>query len=198
MSIKISHRGRPAIRDDGRIIDAVTDTFWRGGFAQTSISDLSAASGASRASLYKLYGDKHALLVSALDRYAARVTARVAEILAQTSDPLEAVAAALNASADRMMDPNRPDGCLRCRSTLELRGQTGEVDAALDRANSGYEQDMRRLLNADGKGRETDPATARVLAAAVGGMVTLAEAGASRADLQDVIGGALEVVSARL
>ncbi|MEM7507023.1 MAG: TetR/AcrR family transcriptional regulator [Pseudomonadota bacterium] len=186
------------ICDDGRIIDAVTDTFWRGGFSETSISNLSAASGASRASLYKLYGDKHALLAAALDRYAARVAARVGEILAQTSDPVQAVAAMLHASADRMMDPHRPDGCLRCRSTLELRGHTAEVDAALDRVNSDYVRNMRRLLNADGKGREADAATARVLAAAVGGMVTLAEAGASRADLQDVIGGALEVVRARL
>lgn len=198
MSSQNSQRGRPPIADDGTILDAVTDTFWKNGYAETSISDLAAASGASRASLYKLYGDKHALLAAALDRYAMRFDARVAETLSRMSDPLEAVATTLRASADRLTDPDAPSGCLRCRTTLEMRGRFGAIDAALDRANSAFEANMRRLLDADGMMRRSDPATARVLTAAVNGMVTLAGAGANRKALEDVVLGALEVVRSRL
>ncbi len=198
MSSQNSQRGRPTITDDGTILDRVTDAFWRAGYAETSISDLAAASGTSRASLYKLFGDKHALLAAALDRYAARFEARVTKTLSQTSDPLDAIGATLRASADRLTDPDAPDGCLRCRTTLELGGQFSAIDAALDRANSGFEVNMERLLAADGKMRPSDPATARVLTAAVNGMVTLAAAGASRASLDDVIAGAMDVVRSRL
>ncbi|MEM7057473.1 MAG: TetR/AcrR family transcriptional regulator [Pseudomonadota bacterium] len=198
MSSQNSQRGRPAITDDGSILDAVTNAFWKGGFFETSISDLSAASGASRASLYKLYGDKNALLIAALDRYAKRFDLRVSETLSEKAEPVEAVQITLNASADRLTDPAKPNGCLRCRTTLELTGFYEDIDAALIRVNQAFEDNMRRLLNADGTGRPTDEATAKVLTAAVNGMVVMAEAGATRADLEDVIIGALEVVKARL
>lgn len=198
MSSQSGHRGRPPITDDGSILDAVTDAFWASGYEATSITDLSAASGASRASLYKLYGDKDALLAAALRRYAGRFTRRVDEMLASTSDPVEAVGATLRASADRLSSPDAPDGCLRCRTTLELRGRSDGVDAALDHANGAFEDDLGRLLDADGAGRPSDPATARFLTAIVNGMVTLAISGTARDGLEEVIEGALDVVRARV
>ncbi|MEM6550353.1 MAG: TetR/AcrR family transcriptional regulator [Pseudomonadota bacterium] len=194
MSTENQLRGRPSIVDDGSIIDAVTDVFWRRGFADTTITDLSAASGASRASLYKLYGDKHALLAAALRRYADRFDRRVAETLSETGDPVQAVRTTLQASAERLADPKAPGGCLRCRATLEVRGKFKEVDAALDQVNRAFQANMLRLLQADGRARPTDPATVHVLTAVVNGMVTLAEAGADRAALNDVVAGTVQIV----
>ena len=198
MSSQNSQRGRPPITDDGSILDAVTDTFWTSGYGETSISDLAIASGASRASLYKLYGDKDALLATALRRYAARFTRRVDDTLVTVSDPVEAVGVTLRASADRLLNPDAPNGCLRCRTTLELKGRSEAVDAALDHANGAFEDDLGRLLDADGAGRASDPATARFLTAIVNGMVTLAIAGTARDGLEEVIEGALDVVRARV
>lgn len=198
MSSQNSQRGRPPIQDDGKIVDAVTDTFWQNGYVETSISDLSDASGASRASLYKLYGEKPSLLAAAIDRYAERFDARVAETLLRTSDVEEAVATTLAASADRLTDPDAPNGCLRCRTTLELKGQFRLVDAALERANARFEANMARLLNADGRERASDIATARLLTAVVNGIVVLAETGASRSALEDVISGVMIVVRSHI
>ena len=198
MSSQNSQRGRPPIRDDGKILDAVTDAFWQNGYAETSISDLSGASGASRASLYKLYGEKPSLLAAAIDRYADRFDLRVSETLSVTTDPMKAVATTLRASADRLTNRDEPNGCLRCRMTLELKGVFQSVDASLDRANLRFEENMARLLNADGMDRPTDAATARLLTAVVNGMVVFAEAGASRSALEDAISGALIVVHSRL
>jgi AcrR family transcriptional regulator len=198
VSTQKRQRGRPPISDDGSILDAVTDTFWRQGYTETSIGDLAAASGASRASLYKLYGDKHALIVAALERYADRFDARVGATLGQTTDPLVAVGATLRASADRLTDPGEPGGCLRCRVTLEIGDRVKVIGQALDRINASFEANMRRLLDADGLKRPTDPATARLLTACVNGMVVMSEAGAGRAVLEDVVLGALDVVRSRL
>lgn len=194
MSSQNSQRGRPAIFDDGSIIDAVTDTLWKTGFYGTSISDISRASGTSRASLYKLYGDKDALIVAALDRYAARFDKRVTEILQEVKEPAAAVSKSLRASAERLTDSNAPNGCLRCRVTLELKGQSQAIDAAIDRANLAFEANMLRLLSADGGSRRADIALAKKLTAIVNGMVVMAEAGASREDLFELIEGIVDNV----
>lgn len=198
MSSQNSQRGRPAISDDGSIIDAVTDCIWKSGFTGTSISDISQASGTSRASLYKLFGDKYGLLAAALDRYAARTDERVTDILKQNTDPAVAVSKALTASADRLSDPSAPNGCLRCRATLELKGQSAIVDAAIERANRAFEANMLRLLSADGRTCATDVPMARSLTALVNGMVVMAEAGASEETLRELVENAVAHVRSRL
>ncbi|MEL6465641.1 MAG: TetR/AcrR family transcriptional regulator [Pseudomonadota bacterium] len=198
MSSQNSQRGRPAIYDDGSIIDAVMDVIWRTGFSGASISDISKASGTSRASLYKLYGDKHAVLAAALDHYAAKFDARVDKTLGDTQDPIEAVSTTLRASADRLSDPKAPNGCLRCRTTLELKGESPVVDEAIERANCAFEANMLRLLAADGRAYPQHPSLARFLTATVNGMVVLAEAGASREDLLGLVDHATNVVWSEL
>ncbi|EBA13948.1 TetR/AcrR family transcriptional regulator [Roseobacter sp. CCS2] len=176
----------------------MTDVLWKTGFLGTSISDLSRASGTSRASLYKLYGDKFTLLAAALDCYAARFDARVDKTLQDTTDPANAVEVTLRASADRLSDPSAPNGCLRCRTTLELKGQSPVVDAAIERANQAFEANMLRLLAADGRTRATDGPMSRKLTAIVNGMVILAEGGASRESLHELVSSAVADVRSKL
>lgn len=190
-----TRRGRPAIRDDGRIIDAVTDTFWRHGFGATSIADLSSASGAARNSLYKLYGDKAGLAAAAIARYADRFDARVAETTGRIDDAAAATIATLEASANRLADPDAPPGCLRCRMTMEAHGTDAAIDAALADAHARFEAAMGRLLSG---GEEPSPAaagTARLLTALINGMVVMAEAGADRGALQTVIDAARPAIA---
>ncbi|MFQ6547668.1 TetR/AcrR family transcriptional regulator [Aestuariibius sp. 2305UL40-4] len=187
-------RGRPRSFDEAALIDTVTDLFWRKGFAGTSLSDLTDATGAARASFYKLYGDKEALLARALGTYADRFHARVDATLAKGLSPREAVAETLTASADRLADPDAPNGCLRCRTTLEQPEPRADVAAALDRANGGFVMQMERLLTGDGNPTPRDRQRALALTAAVNGMVVLAEAGADRGALQAVIDATLDAV----
>ena len=184
-------RGRPRNFDDADLLDALTDTFWRKGFADTSLDDLTTATGAARASLYKLFGDKEVLVIAALDHYAARFDARVTATCATARRPLEAVAETLRASADRLSSGAAPPGCLRCRLTLEMSGRSSEIDAALHRANSEFSANIERLLSLDGRAPGPTPGRIRqaalFLTAVVNGMVVLAETGASREDLEEVI-----------
>ncbi len=61
--------------------------FWERGYAGTSLTDLSEATGMNRPSLYAAFGDKHAIYRKALGRYAARMATYAAEALA--ADGLE-------------------------------------------------------------------------------------------------------------
>src|SRR5918998_3517283 len=69
-------RGRPREYDPEEALNRATEAFWRGGFAATSLDDLSAATGMNRPSLYGAFGDKRALFIKSYRRY--RDDARVA------------------------------------------------------------------------------------------------------------------------
>ena len=59
------------------------DTFWKYGYAGTSMDQLSAATGSlHKPSLYGAFGDKKALYLAALDNYLAEVRAEFAEAFA--------------------------------------------------------------------------------------------------------------------
>src|SRR3954447_26234557 len=58
--------------DTDTVLDAAMIQFWRAGYADTSVDDLSRATGLNRSSIYSSFGDKDTLFLRCLDRYAAR------------------------------------------------------------------------------------------------------------------------------
>src|ERR1700759_5024209 len=62
-------RGRPRSYDPELGLQRATETFWKKGYAATSLDDLAAAMGMNRPSLYAGFGDKRALYLKALNRY---------------------------------------------------------------------------------------------------------------------------------
>src|SRR5215831_4474501 len=62
-------RGRPRAYDPEIALQRATESFWRAGYAATSLDDLSAATGMNRPSLYGAFGDKRELYLAALRRY---------------------------------------------------------------------------------------------------------------------------------
>jgi AcrR family transcriptional regulator len=64
-------RGRPRAYDPDDALQRATQSFWRGGFAGTSLDDLTAATGMNRPSIYGAFGDKRDLYLASLDRYVA-------------------------------------------------------------------------------------------------------------------------------
>jgi TetR/AcrR family transcriptional regulator, transcriptional repressor for nem operon len=60
---------RPREFDVEQAIEAALEVFWRQGYDGTSVEDLLAATGLHKGSLYKAFGDKRALFITALERY---------------------------------------------------------------------------------------------------------------------------------
>jgi AcrR family transcriptional regulator len=73
-------RGRPRAYDPATAVARAADTFWKAGYAGTSLDDLSEATGMNRPSLYAAFGDKRDLYLKTLEHYrdAGRVLARAA------------------------------------------------------------------------------------------------------------------------
>jgi len=105
-------RGRPRAYDPDRALARAMDSFWRAGFAGTSLDDLSAATGMNRPSIYGAFGDKRDLYLAALDRY---VESSRAEMIDALSEDVP-IAAALQRVYDRALalyfaNPDAPLGC---------------------------------------------------------------------------------------
>ena len=74
---KARTRGRPRQYDPRQALAKAMDTFWRNGYAGTSMDDLSAATKMNRPSLYGAFGDKRQIYLSALDSYISDTDAMI-------------------------------------------------------------------------------------------------------------------------
>ncbi|RDK06992.1 TetR/AcrR family transcriptional regulator [Cupriavidus lacunae] len=179
--------GKPQY-DEGAVIDAALDAFWRHGYAATSINVLTKATGLSRSSLYQRFQDKDGLFQIALETYTDRVLRRMKSYEGGSARArLEALLRGLLPMGSR-----RPPGCLLARSCAELV----DLPAAGQKAALSGMNQQRVLL--EGLLREAIavgelPADADVAALAwyfLGAMQTilnLPQAGASRGELDRMI-----------
>src|ERR1700730_8754020 len=76
--VEPKRRGRPRAYEPEIALGKALDLFRKGGFAATSLDDLSAATGRNRPSLYGAFGDKRELYIKSYQRY--RDDARAAMI----------------------------------------------------------------------------------------------------------------------
>jgi TetR/AcrR family transcriptional repressor of nem operon len=80
---------RPREFDERVVVDAAMDVFWKQGYRATSVQDLVKATGLQPGSLYGAFGDKHGLLLEALDVYGQLMVERLDCLLAEASDPVD-------------------------------------------------------------------------------------------------------------
>src|SRR5262250_3383868 len=73
-------RGRPRAYDPEIALQRATESFWRAGYAATSLDDLSAATGMNRPSLYGAFGDKRELYIKSYRRYREDARAAMGKI----------------------------------------------------------------------------------------------------------------------
>ncbi len=76
--------GRPKNYDHEEVVKKAMLQFWRNGYAETSLSDLEAATAVNRYSLYKGFGDKEQLFELAFKHYYQHI---IGFMLAPLMDP---------------------------------------------------------------------------------------------------------------
>jgi AcrR family transcriptional regulator len=76
---------RPIAYDRLNVLDRALGAFWRLGYDGCSISDLTAACGINRQSLYALFTDKHGAFCAALARYSDLLDLALAPLAAPTA-----------------------------------------------------------------------------------------------------------------
>src|SRR5438105_11537411 len=144
----VGERGRPRSFDTEAALDRALEVFWRNGFQGASLSELTAAMGLSRPSLYAAFGDKESLYLKSLDRYAARRLAPHIAQLEKEPDGRRAVEGYLRAMVAIVADPSHPSGCFVTTGTADCgtAATPPAVEQALRKAQQGGEARLRERL----------------------------------------------------
>ena len=83
--VEAKRRGRPRAYQPEVALGKALDLFRKGGFAATSLDDLSAATGMNRPSLYGAFGDKRELYIKSYQRYREDARAAMIDIFREES-----------------------------------------------------------------------------------------------------------------
>ena len=86
MSKSPRKRGRPATIDTDAAMNAIVELFRAKGFAAVSLDDLSGATGLSRPSLYRAFGNKLGMYMGALDAFGHQVITLAVPALREEPD----------------------------------------------------------------------------------------------------------------
>lgn len=193
-------RGRPRTFDIDFALDRAVEVFWKHGFQDASMHELTEAMGLSKPSLYAAFGDKEALYLKTLERYVALLIERHAAALNGEPDGRRAIEGFLRSLALMLADPTLPGGCFIINGTADCGGSTipASVELALRAALQGSEMMvLERLKRAQRDGDLPAASSPEALAAMFGsliaGLAVLAKSGAEVAKLNTVIDTAMTV-----
>ncbi|MFI8789616.1 TetR/AcrR family transcriptional regulator [Streptomyces sp. NPDC055105] len=180
-------------------LDAAMVQFWRAGYADTSLDDLSRATGLNRSSIYSSLGDKESLFSRCLDRYAARYGDRYDQALAGASEePLRAVRAFFEVTLKRIADPDVPDGCLVAQTAMAIPVLSPNIATRAIEALGLQRARLRTALIA-AKLTDSDADNFAVHIAAVNqSLAVMSRAGASQKQLHTIVDISMSALSQAL
>src|SRR5260370_26100270 len=124
------HQGRPREFDPDEALERALELFWRQGYEGTSLSELTAAMGINRPSLYAAFGNKQSLFQKALDRYAEEHMAFIRTAL-EESTARRAIETLLRGYVASVTNPSTPPGCLTIQGGLASGPDAESIRAEL-------------------------------------------------------------------
>ena len=135
----MSPAGRPREFDEAEVLDRAVEQFWVHGYDATSLTDLIEATGLQKGSIYKAFGDKHTLFMTALDRYLDFAYSLTRNQLASGETAAEGLSTWLEGVVQRMKSGSKRCGCFAVNAAVELAPRDAKVRDRLRR------QDRRML-----------------------------------------------------
>jgi len=191
-------RGRPRAYDPEEALARAAATFWKAGYAGTSLDDLSSATGMNRPSLYAAFGDKRDLYLKTLEYY--RDEGRALSRAALAGEPPLRVF--LKRFYDKALDlyfGDGPRGCYTVGTAATAAAVDDGVRAFLAESMRSTDSFLRaQIEKAKARGeiaRDADPVALAYLATAT--LHTLAirsRAGLPRKELEALARAAIEVI----
>ncbi|MEU6405663.1 TetR/AcrR family transcriptional regulator [Streptomyces sp. NPDC046985] len=177
-------------------LEAVMVTFWRLGYADTSLDVIGRATGLGRGSLYGTFGGKDVLFRLALARYARTWGDQYDRALAgHPDDAVAAVRAYFEVIVDRLTDPTVPDGCLVAQSASQSASLSPESAAAVRDLLDRQCERIRAALEPSGLPSDVLHDLALFVCATNQSLTVLSRAGFSEPELRSVARTATTAVS---
>ena len=147
--------------DEAEVLNRAMEAFWARGYEATSMSDLVAATGINRGSMYAAFTDKHTLFVRALRHYDQHHRSDFLAKCGQANHPRGAVLAVFEAAIKSTVDGKNRSGCMLVNTALELSAHDPEIEEIVRESLIEVERFFRLMIeegHADGSIRVTiDP-----------------------------------------
>jgi AcrR family transcriptional regulator len=193
-------RGRPRAFEPDVALGKAIDAFRDGGFAATSLDDLSEAMGINRPSLYGTFGDKRDLFLKAYVRYRQEMNAAFAVAfvpglsLRQTLEKVYAIAIDIYLSGE-----NGPRGCFTVMTATSEAMSDPEIRGLVQKAlDTGQRTLAKRLEAAVADGELSPnaniPVLAQIAAGAFDTLAIRARARVPRAELEAIAANTVDLI----
>ena len=193
-------RGRPRAYQPDVALGKALDLFRKGGFAATSLDDLSSATGMNRPSLYGAFGDKRELYIKSYKRYRDDARAAMIEIFREEMPVRKRLMRIFAIALDIYLEGESPRGCFTVMTAASeavadpgIRAMVLEGFSELDKAFAGC---FRRAKEKGELPESADPAILAQLASATLHTIAIrARAHVPRKELETIVRGAIEVMT---
>jgi AcrR family transcriptional regulator len=185
---------RTRVLDIDKAVATATEMFWRNGYEQTSLADLTTAMGITPPSFYFAFGSKEGLFRRVLDHYRETRISQAEEALKEPT-ARRVAEVMLRRLVDLYTDPQCPPGCLAvCNSLPCNESQLHSHMAAMREARKGRLR--KRFAQAKQSGdlpREADPGELALFVIVTGwGLAFAAQTGAKRKELHAAVTQAMK------
>lgn len=193
-------RGRPRAFEPEVALGKAMNTFRDGGFAATSLDDLSEAMGINRPSLYGTFGDKRDLFLKAYERYRAEMAATFAPAfdpaltLRQTLEKIYAIALDVYLAGE-----NGPRGCFTVMTATSEAMADPEIRPLVQRALGSTQRTLAKRFQAAVESGELPPTAnvqilSQIAASTVDALAIRARARVPRAELETIAKGTIDLI----
>ena len=186
---------RPRVFDIEKAVETATVLFWKNGYEQTSLADLTQAMGITPPSFYFAFKSKDSLFWKVIEHYQATYLRYMEEALRQPT--ARGVAEhVLYGSADTYAGASHPRGCLIVNCSLPCSDDAIEIRRELAQRGRARQAKLRkRLQEAKSSGdlpSDSDPdELARFILVVRWGMAMDSQSGANRKDLHRTVARAM-------
>jgi TetR/AcrR family transcriptional repressor of nem operon len=184
--------GRQKQFDPEAALERAMEVFWQKGYQNTSVSELLAAMGINRWSMYETFGGKQELFLASLRLYRRRWSQLIADHLSQPGSAKAALTRLLREMGRQVTSDKLGRGCLIANSAVELRYLDPEaaqlVRGSLDSLEDGFVRALR-CAAADGEieGGRDPRQLSRFLLASMNGIRDVAKMGGDRKRIDELV-----------
>lgn len=195
-------RGRPRAYDPTVALRRARDTFWRGGFAATSLDDLAAGMRMNRPSIYAAFGDKRALYRIAVADYAQTSSAWLESALNRERTLRNGLSSVYQYARDFYLtgdDGSR--GCFLVGTAVTESKSDEEVRQIVEATMTAFTKTFAERFERAEREGELSPhapdALAQIATATLNTLSMRARTGAQREVLDGLIDAAVDVICGR-
>lgn len=193
-------RGRPRAFEPDVALAKAMDTFRDGGFAATSLDDLSEAMGINRPSLYGTFGDKRELFLKAYERYRAEM----AKVFAHAFEPGLTLRQMLERIYATALDvylagENGPRGCFTVMTATSEAMADPEIRPLVQKALGSTQRTLAKRFQLAVETGELPPTAnvqilSQIAASTVEALAIRSRARLPRAELEAIAKGTVDLI----